>query len=480
MNDQDAQISIDKLKDTYETYKQMIEHSFEGIAITDAAGMITYLNPSYEKHTGLKANEYIGCYHHDLIDKEVIDQSGELKVLQTCKAQAVVQKVFTGRTVLVSAIPIKDYYGKLKKVISSIMDLTRLNQLEQEIVNLERKNEEVSKQLEEIKNKQATLSSIVAYDAKMKSVVERALRVAQLDSVVLIQGESGVGKEVIVKLIHENSNRSDEPFIKVNCGAIPNELLESELFGYEPGAFTGAHKDGKIGLFEQAAGGTILLDEIGDMPLHLQVKLLRALQEFEMTRVGGVTPIKIKARVIAATNQRLADSVKDGEFREDLFYRLNIIPIHVPPLRERQNDIVPLTYHFINELREKYGVNKIFSKEALQLLQNYHWPGNVRELQNIVERLCMMVMEPIVNEEDIKKEVGIYLDGERAESNRQVQAETVQPILANEQSLKKLVEHYEKGVIREALEKYPSIRSAAKGLKVDPSTLSRKVQRYFN
>ncbi|WP_423798366.1 sigma-54 interaction domain-containing protein [Neobacillus sp. SAB-20_R2A] len=476
----DAPCELAKLEEIYETYQQMFLHSITGVVITDKEGRITEVNPAFKEQTGLSVSDVVGRRHRDLIIEEIIDQTAELQVFKEGKPITQLTKLYNGKEVLVTAIPIKNKQGQIIKVVSQMLDVTVLNQLKHEIFQLEQEHEEITQQLEELKSNKTAIHSIVAYDLKMKKVIDRALRVAQHDSTVILYGESGVGKEVVVKLIHENSKRSSQPLIKVNCGAIPNDLLESELFGYEPGAFTGASPKGKVGLFEQAAKGTILLDEIGEIPLHLQVKLLRVLQEFEITRVGGTKPIKIDTRVIAATNQNLEDLIKKGGFREDLYYRLNIIPIHIPPLRERPNDIVPLTYHFIHNIRQKYGVNKIFSKEVLASFLQYHWPGNVRELQNIVERLCIMIEKPIITADDIRNELFTQTNKEKTQSEPPNESGEINPTTDNVRSLKEQMELFEKQVIDRALKQYPSIRAAAKALDVDASTLSRKVQKYSN
>ncbi|HZG73725.1 MAG TPA: sigma-54 dependent transcriptional regulator, partial [Chondromyces sp.] len=318
-----------------------------------------------------------------------------------------------------------------------------------------------------------TQNSIVAYDKRMKEVLERALRVARVDSTILVTGESGVGKEGIVHYIHENSNRRHAKLVKINCGAIPEQLLESELFGYSPGAFTGANSKGKKGLFEIASGGTIFLDEIGEMPLSLQVKLLRVIQEGEMTKVGDIAPMKVDIRIIVATNRDLKKEVENKRFREDLYYRLNIIPIHVPPLRERKDDIIPLVYHFLNKLKEKYGIHRIFSGESLRQIESYHWPGNVRELQNFIERLCLVVNKPVINLEDIRNEWNFnLLENETHPSQNDLdQSQNIYP-------LKRQLEDYEKEIIIKTLQQCPSMRQAAKALQIDPSTLLRKMQKY--
>jgi PAS domain S-box-containing protein len=452
---------------------QIINSSFDGIVIVNQEGIILFQNPAYEKITGLRNTDCVGRHLQDLIDEGMIDQSVSLRVLREQKPLTIVQKIITGKKVLVSGVPIKDNNGNIQKVVCNIRDLTTLNQLEKEIMELEKQNQKVNRELEELKEKQDAKNSIVAHDPSMKSVVERAMRVAQINSAVLIQGESGVGKECIVNLIHQYSNRNDKQLVRINCGAIPEQLLESELFGFESGSFTGANQKGKPGLFEIASKGTLFLDEIGDLPLQLQVKLLRVLQEYEITRVGGVKPIKIDVRIITATNRNLEEMVNEGKFREDLYYRLNIIPIYVPPLRERRDDILPLVYHFLNRIKNIYGVNRMFTRDALEGFQEYSWPGNVRELQNLVERVTLMINKPLISLQDIKSEIKIGLT-EWKPLQKSVPADVHKPI----QPLKNLVEEFEQTIIKQALEQSPSIRQAAKALNVDQSTLLRKMQRY--
>ena len=248
--------------------------------------------------------------------------------------------------------------------------------------------------------------NIVASSASMREVLEMVARVAPTDATVLVQGESGTGKELIARALHQNSKRKDGPFIPINCGALPENLLESELFGHVKGAFTGAHQN-KKGLFEEADGGTLFLDEIGEMMLSTQVKLLRVLQDSEVRRVGGNTSVKVDVRVVAATNQKLQQRVKDGEFREDLYYRLQVIPIFLPPLRERQEEIMPLVNHYLGIISQKMGKPiKGLAPKAEKSLQEYSWPGNIRELINAVERAVILARDEIVKTEDFALTLG--------------------------------------------------------------------------
>ena len=246
----------------------------------------------------------------------------------------------------------------------------------------------------------------IANSESIKQALEMAMRVAKTDASVLLLGESGVGKEEFAKFIHENSNRNNEPFVAINMSAIPENLVESELFGYEKGAFTDATSQ-KIGLFESANGGTLFLDEIAEMPYHLQAKLLRVLQEKEMFRLGGTKPIKLDIRIISATNKNLKDFINEGKFREDLFYRLNTIPLNIPPLRERKDDIIPISEMVLNKVIKEYNLDeKVLSDEAKEELLNYEWPGNVRELISVIERSA------ILSDKEIKPK-DLYLDSRR-------------------------------------------------------------------
>lgn len=310
---------------------------------------------------------------------------------------------------------------------------------------------------------------IIAESRAMQEVIKIALRVAPVDCPVLVWGETGVGKEVIARLIHESSGKEKAPFVKVNCGAIPENLLEAELFGYEEGAFTGAKKGGKPGKFELAHGGTILLDEIGTLPLHLQVKLLRVLQENEVVRVGGVFPRPFKVRVVAATNKDLWDLVLRGCFREDLYFRLNVVPIYIPPLRERREDIMPLIRFFKKMIEKKYQFKKACSPEVVNAFQSYDWPGNVRELENVLHRLYLMT-EP---EQKITPEILIKHYFNVDWQSRQGKRITVHELAP----LREIVQETEGELLKMAFKRFRTMKEVAEVLGVDQSTISRKVQR---
>ena len=295
-------------------------------------------------------------------------------------------------------------------------------------------------------------------------MIELALTAAEYDSRVLLQGETGTGKEVIAKLIYRNGKRMGKPFVDVNCGAIPENLLESELFGYEKGAFTGAREEGKKGVFELADGGVLFLDEIGETSIPFQTKLLRCIQEGAVTRVGGVRAVPVDVQIIAATNRDLLREVKEGRFREDLYYRLNVFPIEIPPLRQRKSDIVSLVYLYASKFNDKHGTDKMFSREALEALQNYRWPGNVRELANVVERLMLISKNKIIKEDELQF---LFF----AENSPEEQELT-------EASLEKHVERIEKEVISKYLMRYKRRAELADALGISIATLNRKMRKY--
>lgn len=331
---------------------------------------------------------------------------------------------------------------------------------------------EYDKELQIMKENLFNISGMSIESNSMMGVLRNSSKISKTDITALILGETGVGKEGIAKYIHYNSKRKDNAFITINCGAIPENLIESELFGYEPGAFTGANKGGKIGLFQLADGGTIFLDEVGELPLTTQVKLLRVLQEKQIEKVGGVESISVDIRIIAATNKDLKKLIDMKLFREDLYYRLSVFPIVIPPLRERKEDIKLLIDYFTSEINEKYNTKCNFSENALECLYNYEWPGNVRELKNIVERQIIMNESNIIYKRNLDQEIKntkIEQDYMLSMNNYSIKG----------YSLKEIIDKIEIEIIEDALERYGNVRTAAKALQIDPSTLIRKKQKYF-
>jgi len=439
----------------------IIRSSFDGIYVTDGNGQTLMINEAYSRITGINAQDVVGRNMRELVESGVYDRSVTLLVMERRETVTLTQEIkITGKTVLVTGNPIFDQKGDLFRVVTNVRDITELNLLKQEVKEAQRLSLQYQEQLRKMKI-QGCEKYVVNSD-KSRDLLDLVLRLGQVDSTVLIQGESGVGKEGIAEILHNNSLRRKMPFIRINCGAIPDNLLESELFGYEPGAFTGAQKGGKMGLFEVAHGGTLFLDEIGELPMFLQVKLLRAVQEREVTRVGATHPIKIDVRIITATNRDLWDMVQNNQFRKDLYYRLNVVPVTVSPLRERMEEMPALISHFMDIFNKKYGLTKSLHQRALKQLLEYEWPGNVRELENVIERAIVTTQEQEITEID------------RSLTSTQPCLGSIQPNLG----LKEAVEDLEKNLILESIERFGSTRKTAAALGVSQPTIVRKAARY--
>ncbi|TEB10553.1 sigma-54 interaction domain-containing protein [Pelotomaculum propionicicum] len=375
--------------------EQVIEASHDGIFITDGKGDVLMVNSAWERICGMSREYVVGKNaQRDLVDKGFYNESAAYKALKEKKEVTIMLRMTggdkSGQKIMATGIPVLDERGEVKRVVVNVRDITEIVNLRDQLEESQQLNVKYAAELEQMRIKKLKNSNIIARSPKTRRVLEMATRVAKVDSTVLITGESGVGKEVIANTIHCLSQRSDGPMIKINCGAIPENLLESELFGYEPGAFTGASKQGKPGMFELAERGTLFLDEVGELSLNLQVKLLRVLQHHEVSRVGGLKPIPVDARIIAATNKDLMEMVKLERFRDDLYYRLNVVSIDVPPLRERKEDIPLLSVYFLDKINKKYNFNKYFSSEVIDRFLEYSWPGNIRELENVIERMVVM------------------------------------------------------------------------------------------
>jgi len=446
--------------------RMILESSHDGIYITDGSANTLLLNRAYEQITGLLRSDLLGHNMIEMEDQGVVSQSASLIVLESKQTTTIEQSFATGKRALVTSTPIFDENGDIELVVTNVRDITYLVRIQDQLARKEALARKYQEEAEVMRLLVLGNSEIIASDEKMIEMLRIAKRIAQFDTTVLISGETGVGKEEVAKYIHKNSTRSEKPFIKVNCGAIPENLIESELFGYEPGAFTGASKEGKLGLFEVASEGTLFLDEVGELPLEMQVRLLRVLQERELVRIGGVRPIKVNVRILAATNRNLDAMVRQKLFREDLYYRLNVVPIHILPLRDRKEDILPLIKFFLDELNTKYGWDRSLSGEAMKMLFDYHWPGNVRELKNILERVAVMCESERIGQSDLELIIG-------GSHNARMKADADSIM-----TLKEATEQLEREMIEKAVTRYGNVRAAARVLGVDSSTLVRKRQRY--
>lgn len=440
----------------------IIESSFDGLYVTDGQANTLKLNKAFERVTGITAAECLGRNMADLVEEGVFSRSGTLLALEKKERVTISIVPRSGKQVLVTSNPIFDDKNNIVMVVTNARDITELNELHRKLEQVEGLRQFYKTELQNLRLQRS--AKLITNSSKMKELLNMVLRVASVDSTVLIQGESGVGKELIAEIIHSNSNRKEGPFVKVNCGAIPQNLLESELFGYEEGAFTGASKGGKIGLFELAKDGILFLDEIGELPLNLQVKLLRVLQDKEINRVGGGQPIKVNTRILAGTNRDLVKMVAEQEFRADLYYRLNVIPINVPPLRERRDEIPALANYFLEMCNAKYHMQKRLHKSVMDCLLEYNWPGNVRELENLIERVVVTSGENIITVHDMPASFEMSVG--QPEGDRKLLP------------LRQAVENAERQLLERAFSRYRSSYQVARVLEVNQSTVVRKAAKY--
>lgn len=436
-----------------------------GVFITDGDGNVLMVNKESERTGGgMSLDEVLGKNMKFLTEVGYVDESTVLKALETKKEYRIIQKLSDGSSIYTTAVP---YYknDEIELVICTERDVTETKTLEKLLAETKRLSENQAKELKYLRAKrEGGKRKLIAESKKMKDLLQTAGRIAHLDTTVMITGESGVGKEVMADYIFNMSSRTEKPFLKINCAAIPDNLLESELFGYEKGAFTGADSKGKIGIFEAANEGTLFLDEIAEIPLRLQAKLLRVLQEKELRRIGGKESIEIDVRIIAATNANLKEAVENGTFREDLYYRLNVVPIEIPPLRERKEDIKALAEHFVLGFSEQYNISKSISAEAMSELMHAPWPGNIRELRNTIERLTVSYD-------------GEYITARQV--NNVLFSKRTKNVETNEKlSLGEMMDEYERELLASYLEKYSTAAEVARKLRVDKSTISRKLKKY--
>lgn len=367
----------------------IVRFSHDNIVIADGEGTVLRVSPNCTDIYGKEPSYLIGKTVFQLEKERIFAPSVTVRVLKDKKETQVMQKTKNGRIVMATGIPIYDDNRNIVRVISFSHDLTELERLKNDYEALQAKMERYETEIEELKEKVAKDQHIVVKSPNMEKIWKLVNRVARSDATVLFLGESGVGKNVFARTLHDGSTRREERFIEVNCGAVPKNLFESEMFGYEGGAFTGADKRGKPGIFEMADKGTLFLDEIAELPLDMQVKLLQVLQERKVTRIGGREAKPVDFRLVAATNQDLESLVKQKKFRQDLFYRLNVVPIAIPPLRERKEDIYQLAHYYLSKFNEKYNMHKMLHTATVDALIHYDWPGNVRELENLMERLVI-------------------------------------------------------------------------------------------
>ncbi len=460
------QDELSELRALIEELDSIFQASYDYIFVTDAKGNVKKINESYTRITGFTEEEIVGKNIYDLVKKGYFDRAATIDVIESKKSQTFTQTLKTGKTVLVTGNPLFSEKGKLIGVVTNGRDITELYRLRQEIIRAQGLSQHYQKEILKFQFDGNEEDYIVASE-KMEEVSNLIKRIAQVESTVLVFGESGVGKEIVAREIHRHSMRSERPYICINCAAIPENLLESELFGYESGSFTGASKQGKMGIFQLADGGTLFLDEIGELPFYLQAKLLRVIQEKEIVRIGGINPIPIDVRLITATNRDLWKMVAERQFREDLYYRLNVVQIRIPPLRERKEEIPVYADYFLGILNRKYKLNRQLNPELIEVLTEYDWPGNIRELRNALEQAYVTSADTFIT--DIKL-------GPKQEIHKIIR-HTENDELTN-LSLKDSLQEYEKRLIQAALTQHITTRKAAAALGVSQATIWRKAKQY--
>jgi transcriptional regulator with PAS, ATPase and Fis domain len=443
----------------------LIDNPYECPIVIDNKGIIRFMSRFSKRLIGIDADEAVGRHI-----KDVIKETHLHEILKDGKARIADILYIAGKQQVISRIPLQDLQGKILGAVGKgvFSKVSKVAELSQRIDHLSDQVQYYRQQVTDLKGG----STIVGHSAAITKLKENALLAARSNASVLITGESGTGKEVAAHFIHQNSSRSNGPFIRVNCASIPRELFESELFGYEGGAFTGARSQGKPGKFELANGGTILLDEIGEMPRPMQAKLLRVLQERTVDRLGGTKPIPADFRLIAATNRDLQEMVRKGDFRMDLFYRINILSIHAPSLRDMRGDIPLLANHLIGLLNDEMGWGaSAISPEAMEELRQYDWPGNVRELRNVIERAMIIAKERIIRPEDLPERL--------RSSDMEHGALSSSVSVPRTGSLRSILAETERQVILETLHRAGGNKTkAAKMLGIHRTSLYEKMRQY--
>jgi len=446
----------------------IIDSSSDGLFVCDANANVIRMNPASEKIHNISATEIVGRNMRELIETGFIDQSAALEASISKKQVSMLQNKEAGYKLISIATPVFDEHGELIRVVVSERDITEIDNLQRELEEQAAIKDDFRNQMLAMQQAELESQQIIARSPAMIRALQQSIRVAKADSSVLILGESGVGKGLIADLIHKKSVRAEHPLIKINCGAIPESLIEAELFGYEKGAFTGALNSGKPGHFELANEGTLFLDEIAELPLSSQVKLLRFLEDGRITRLGDTKSRTVNVRVLAATHQDLEKMVEQGKFRLDLYYRLNVIPIQVPALRDRHDCIVPLVRHYIDKFTQKIGSRRRLTRVALDSLTAYPYPGNVRELMNICERLVVMSETELIDLSDLPMQITSHIPTNKLSN----------PDLPEGVSLQQTLDQVEKEILKKALQQFHNQTEIAQALEVNQSTIARKLKKH--
>lgn len=441
-----------------EALEEAFEASYDGIHILDSDGRTLLINKACERIEGITKEDIGDKTISRLVEEGYYDKSVTLMVLDEKREVTELQRAKNGKSILVTGMPIYDDSGEIVRVIVNSRDITELMDLREQL----RHKENLLNMYKEELNFYNMRSKFIANSKPMKMVIKTAVSVAKVNSNVLITGESGTGKSLVAEIIHKNSSRKERDFVKIDCGAIPDNLFESELFGYEGGAFTGADSKGKAGLVEMADGGTLFLDEIGEISPMSQAKLLRFIQEKQFYKIGGKEPVEVDVRIIAATNRDLEEMVKEKAFREDLLYRINVIPIEIPPLRKRKEDILPLVLNRLRKINNEYDMKRSISAKAMDKLIEYGWPGNVRELENVIERIAVTASGDEIKAEELPETLlgnsKFYLGGGM--------------------TYRALMDSYEREILEKLIAEGCSPKELSEILAIDVTTVRRKLHKY--
>ncbi|MGQ7287836.1 sigma 54-interacting transcriptional regulator [Vreelandella venusta] len=444
-----------------EPLRSLLDALHDGVYITDANGITVTINKAYERITGISRAEVVGFHMADLVKAGFISKSVSLEVIRERRPITLVQTIHDSRKIVVSGTPMFDSNGTIAYVVTSVRDITELllaKHAQEQLEQIQRLREAYQVPEITVLDNPGVITS-----QQTEPCFSLAARVAKSTAKVLIQGETGTGKTLLARYIHQQSDRADSPFLELNCAAFPEGLLEAELFGYAPGAFTGASPRGKQGLLDVAHGGTLFLDEIGDLPLALQVKLLKVVEESRYLPVGGTSFRQTNVRLITATHQDLHERVKKGAFREDLFYRISVVPVWLPPLRQRCDEVIPLLNYYLSYFNQLHGLNRYWNPESLELLAGYAWPGNIRELINVTERLAVTALDDEITSASLPSDLF-----PSASCNE----------LTLQGGLRQQVMQFEQRLIQQALAEHGTTRAAAAVLGIDQSTLVKKQRRW--
>ncbi|GIO24134.1 sigma-54-dependent Fis family transcriptional regulator [Oceanobacillus sp. J11TS1] len=450
----------------------ILNTSNDNIVVTDSDGMVLRASSNCTSIYGKARDELIGQTVYQLEQEKIFYPSVTAAVLKEKKEVQVMQKTPTGKVIMATGIPIFDRTGKMVRIISFSHDLTEIQRLKEDYEQLQKKMMKYESEIEELREKETTAYQIPIKSKIMQEIYELVNRVARSDANVVFLGESGVGKNVFARALHDGSDRHGGNFIELNCGAIPEALFESEIFGYEPGSFTGASKKGKAGIIELAEGGTLFLDEVAELPVSIQVKLLKVLQEKKVTRIGGSKAKKVDFRLITATNQDLEAMVREKRFRKDLYYRLNVIPITIPPLRDRVDDIYTLAQHYLSIFNKKYKMNKSFHPSTIQAFLEYDWPGNVRELENLIERIVITSPTAVIYPSSIP-----FIKKVMAKEPN-IEEWPLKTFEQRRMTLHQALEEVEKSWLTYAYRQYKTTYEMADYLGLSQSTVVRRLKKY--